>query len=238
MQVFNTKDYMPQRVGLQFNPPTIVIEYWIPSQRKTYRHKIKLMRLTSKSNTADFVEYIKKRHQSYVSNSKLLDEQLETLITRLKDKLSDQSQKKTTDSKQQSEIGRKYASSKTPNINPFTKTQQVQPNQSSSTSKQRENQFESIKAHVFEEININSDEDEKNQQDDDSANYQDDFESQPESDLENLNLNKLNVEEVQKVKEKMDVKYVKNLLKPGDPGFVYDKQVEYKPKKNSDWDDY
>ncbi|CAD8100986.1 unnamed protein product [Paramecium primaurelia] len=237
MQVFNTKDYIPQRVGLQQNPPTIVIEYLIPSQQKIYRHKIKLMRLTNKSNTADFVQYIKKRHNSYVSNSKLLDEQLETLITRLKDKITDQSHRKTTDSKQQSEIGRKYANSKTPNINPFTKTQQQQPNQSSSTSKIRENQFEPIKAHVFEDININSDDDDKNQQEEESENYQDDFESQPESDLENLNLNKLSVEEVQKFKEKMEVKYVKNLLKPGDAGFVYDRQVEFKPKKNSDWDD-
>lgn len=55
------------------------------------------MRLTNKSNTADFVQYIKKRHNLYVSNSKLLDEQLESnlnlnnlaLITRLKDKLID-----------------------------------------------------------------------------------------------------------------------------------------------------
>lgn len=55
------------------------------------------MRLTNKSNTADFVQYIKKRHNLYVSNSKLLDEQLESkiylnkiaLITRLKDKITD-----------------------------------------------------------------------------------------------------------------------------------------------------
>ncbi|CAD8111820.1 unnamed protein product [Paramecium sonneborni] len=237
MQVFNNKDYIPQRVGLQLNPPTIVIEYLIPSQQKIYRHKIKLMRLSSKSNTADFVQYIKKRHNLYVSNSKLLDEQLETLITRLKDKLIDQSQRKTTESKQLSDNGRKNTNSKTPNINPFTKTQQQQPNQSTSMSKIRENQFEPVKAHVFEDININSDEDDKNQYEEESANYQDDFESQSESDLENLNLNKLSVAEVQKYKEKMEVKYSKNLLKPGDAGFVYDKQVEYKPKKNSDWDD-
>lgn len=35
----------------------------------------------------------------------------------------------------------------------------------------------------------------------------------------------------------MDVKYTQNLLKPGDPGFVYDKQVAFKPTKQNDWDD-
>jgi hypothetical protein len=35
----------------------------------------------------------------------------------------------------------------------------------------------------------------------------------------------------------MDEKFNKNQLKPGDPGFVYDKRVEFTKKANDDEDD-
>ena len=47
-------------------------------------------------------------------------------------------------------------------------------------------------------------------------------------DYENTNLNKLSDAELAKHKKKMDEKFNKNILKPGDSGFVYDKRVEFK----------
>lgn len=37
----------------------------------------------------------------------------------------------------------------------------------------------------------------------------------------------------------MDKKYEKNFIKPGDPGFQYDKRKEFKPKESLDdsWDE-
>ncbi len=35
----------------------------------------------------------------------------------------------------------------------------------------------------------------------------------------------------------MDVGFNKNIKKPGDPGYIYDKQVNFKANKKSEWDD-
>ena len=37
----------------------------------------------------------------------------------------------------------------------------------------------------------------------------------------------------------MEEKFIKNALKPGDPGFVYDKRVDFKsmPKQDNSWDE-
>jgi hypothetical protein len=39
---------------------------------------------------------------------------------------------------------------------------------------------------------------------------------------DNFNLNKLSTEELKKHKDKMEVGFRKNSVKPGDPGFKYD----------------
>lgn len=36
----------------------------------------------------------------------------------------------------------------------------------------------------------------------------------------------------------MDVLFNKNNLKPGDPGFVYDKVEEFEPTEDNEWDDW
>ncbi|CDW76243.1 UNKNOWN [Stylonychia lemnae] len=60
-------------------------------------------------------------------------------------------------------------------------------------------------------------------------------------DYQNTNLNKLSTEQIAAHKKKMDEKFNKNLLKPGDSGFVYDKRIEFTkgPTKKVDtsWDE-
>lgn len=80
MITINNKDYIPKRVGLQQNPPTIVIEYLIPSSNRLYRHKIKLTKLCKDSNVKEFVNFIKLRHKDYVDNEKITDYQLQRKI--------------------------------------------------------------------------------------------------------------------------------------------------------------
>ncbi len=43
-------------------------------------------------------------------------------------------------------------------------------------------------------------------------------------DYNNYDLNKLQPEEVAEHKKKMDVQFLKNIKRPGDPGYEYDKQ--------------
>ena len=66
-----------------------------------------------------------------------------------------------------------------------------------------------------------------------------DLEGSEEEDIDynKVNLNKLSKEEVQKHKDKMDVLFNKNNKKPGDPGFVYDKQEEFQPELDNEWDE-
>jgi centrosomal protein CEP19 len=56
-------------------------------------------------------------------------------------------------------------------------------------------------------------------------------------DYKNTNLNKLTNEEIAAHKKKMDEKFNKNQLKPGDAGFVYDKRIEFTKKANNDDDE-
>jgi CRISPR/Cas system CSM-associated protein Csm4 (group 5 of RAMP superfamily) len=61
--------------------------------------------------------------------------------------------------------------------------------------------------------------------------------SDDEIDYNNTNLNKLSQEEVQKHKNKMDVLFNKNQKKPGESGFIYDKQEEFVPTGDNEWDE-
>ena len=60
-------------------------------------------------------------------------------------------------------------------------------------------------------------------------------------DYQNTNLNKLSTEQIAAHKKKMDEKFNKNSLKPGDPGFVYDKRVDFTKKgsqaADASWDE-
>merc|ERR1719447_482135 len=67
-----------------------------------------------------------------------------------------------------------------------------------------------------------------------SSNYSEKSESKM---FENSQLNGLSDDELDRVKEKMEKKFSANQLKPGDDGFVYDKQVDFTPTQDCEWDD-
>ncbi|KAG2452597.1 hypothetical protein HYH02_002834 [Chlamydomonas schloesseri] len=55
---------------------------------------------------------------------------------------------------------------------------------------------------------------------------------------EDLDLNRVSELELKMAKQAMEEDFRKNQLRPGDPGYVYDKQVEFTPAKEAnDWDD-
>ena len=64
-----------------------------------------------------------------------------------------------------------------------------------------------------------------------------DLDDDEDVDYQTTNLNKLTPEEVKKHKDKMDVLFKQNQKKPGDPGFIYDKQEEFNPKEDNEWDE-
>ncbi|CAK0873017.1 unnamed protein product, partial [Prorocentrum cordatum] len=56
-------------------------------------------------------------------------------------------------------------------------------------------------------------------------------------DYHEVNLNKLSESEINEHKARMDVVFLANQKKPGDPGFVYDKQVDFETESQGcGWD--
>ena len=50
-------------------------------------------------------------------------------------------------------------------------------------------------------------------------------------------LNKASDEELKAAKDRMSVEFEKRRLRPDDPNYVWDKQVDFKPQEPSDWDE-
>lgn len=58
----------------------------------------------------------------------------------------------------------------------------------------------------------------------------------PDAALVNVDLNHADDDTVKEFKNVMDIKFNENVLKPGDPGYVYDRRVAVKPVTKSEWD--
>jgi hypothetical protein len=58
----------------------------------------------------------------------------------------------------------------------------------------------------------------------------------PENALKDVDLQDADEVTVQEYKDKMTEKFNANVIKPGDPGYVYDKRVEANPTEKSEWD--
>lgn len=56
--------------------------------------------------------------------------------------------------------------------------------------------------------------------------------------LPQADYNRVSEAQLKQVKLKMDVVFQQNILRPGEQGYVYDKQVAFQaPQEASDWDD-
>lgn len=83
---FNSNDYEPKRFGLRYNPPQIVIEYFKPSIKKLFHHKIRLYKLKQDSKIEDIVKELFEKHSKYLSE-KIKKQQLESLVEKLKNNI-------------------------------------------------------------------------------------------------------------------------------------------------------
>jgi len=83
-----SNDYVPKRFGLKFDPPTVILEYLIPSSGKLYHHKMKLLKLKGDSDTYEMIDYLKNKHAMYFLNNKISETQLINLIEKLKKRVA------------------------------------------------------------------------------------------------------------------------------------------------------
>lgn len=204
-------DFVPKRFGLKYDPPTIIMEYLVPSSGKLYHHKMKLRDLQADTDTFDAIESVKKKHFQYFMGNKISETQMTNLVDKLKKSLAANPAASSSGTRTFGDNKNVKAGS----FAPINSNLSYKPNGLNSgkgqdtTSAKKEWDFED---------------------------YQDDDDDE-DIDYNTTNLNKLSKEEVQKHKDKMDVLFNKNYKKPGDAGFIYDKQVEFKPELENEWDE-
>ncbi|CAG9333912.1 unnamed protein product [Blepharisma stoltei] len=81
-------DFVPRRYGLQYSPPAIVLEYFVPSKNKLYHHKMDLRELDPAHDPEDWLNFLKQNHGIYI-DSRIVDEpQLINLIEHLQSQIS------------------------------------------------------------------------------------------------------------------------------------------------------
>ncbi|KAG9403014.1 hypothetical protein AC1031_006553 [Aphanomyces cochlioides] len=61
--------------------------------------------------------------------------------------------------------------------------------------------------------------------------------AKPLANLPTADYNSVSESQLRLVKDKMYTVFSAHVVKPGDPGYEYDKQIEFKPTEASDWDD-
>ncbi|KAL4506088.1 hypothetical protein ABPG72_013849 [Tetrahymena utriculariae] len=82
------KEIIPKRFGLMYDPPAITLEYLDPNTGKLYHHKMKLKKLQEDTDVKDAIEYLRKKHETYLNDDKITDDQLKSLVQHLQKRIS------------------------------------------------------------------------------------------------------------------------------------------------------
>jgi len=82
-------DYVPKRFALRFNPPSIIVEYLVPSSGKLYHHKMRISNLKANSNKMEVFKAIQKKHSQYLEGDKISEAQITDLIEKLQKRLKE-----------------------------------------------------------------------------------------------------------------------------------------------------
>jgi len=237
---FEPTDFVPKRFGLKYDPPSIILEYLIPSTGKLYHHKLKMPQLKANSDTNDTLEALKKKHHHYFAGNKISDTQIKTLVDKLKKKLEGTSTSTFI-------TGNDFGDNKKDNRG-FGSLPTKQTITSAATSKglgsldAGKDKFDSGKQNNSKTLSLPEKKKEDKKSVDAGNNFWDfedveDLEEDNEVDYNTTNLNKLSKEELDRHKAKMNNTFSKNQKKPGDAGFIYDKQEEFVPCQDNEWDE-
>lgn len=78
-------DVCPKRFGLNFDPPTIVLEYLEVSTGKLFHRRIGLRRLRPTSDAARVAEKLRQKNQALLAEDRVSFEQIVSLVKRLQE---------------------------------------------------------------------------------------------------------------------------------------------------------
>ena len=73
-------EIQPKRFALKFRPPTIILEYLIPSTGKLYIHNMKMKDIDLADSPEFVYQKLKKKHNAYLDPTKISEVQVIGLI--------------------------------------------------------------------------------------------------------------------------------------------------------------
>lgn len=188
-----------RRFGLNFDPPSLVLEYERPDSGRLFHRRIGLRRLGPGADPVRTAEKVRRQNKSLLAEDQVPFEQLVSVITRLQSKA----------------VADKVASVASPAV-ATTATLALSP-------KAAAPEVAAVAPEAAAAASAVASAAEGAQVEASPAADEDDL---PEI-KSDMDLNKLSTEELDRYKAKMDIEYTKNQKKPGDPGFVYDVQVDH-----------
>ena len=99
----NLSDYEPQRFGLSYNPPQIILEYQKPSSGKLYHHKIRLQKFFDNAKISEIIDDIYKNHNSYLNHERINKALIIQLVEKLREKINLMNEEKEKKIKEENE---------------------------------------------------------------------------------------------------------------------------------------
>lgn len=255
-------DYEPKRFGLRYNPPQIVLEYFVPSVKKLFHHKIRLPKLKYESNSEEILKEIYDKHFQYLNGIKINEAQIVKLVDKLKSNLKKPKNYLSNSQNSNNELKAKLEKEMNDFKEDFLKSQFDKDLKEQSSKILRNNDFDGIEISekdgyindLYQKNNEKLDNltnkgkdthtnnikvskefkiNDLNDDDEDEDNYEDLYNQFDEK----VDLNNLEKEEIDKYKANMEKYFEKNVIKPEDEKYEYDTRKEFKASKvDPDWD--
>eukprot|EP00929_Paragymnodinium_shiwhaense_P016400 TRINITY_DN124713_c0_g1_i1.p1 TRINITY_DN124713_c0_g1~~TRINITY_DN124713_c0_g1_i1.p1 ORF type:complete len:260 (+),score=82.48 TRINITY_DN124713_c0_g1_i1:129-908(+) len=237
------EDICPKRFGLNYDPPSIVLEYLQLSTGKLFHRHIGLRRLRASSDPARVAEKLRAKNQSLLAEDKVSFEQIVTLISKLQASLA-------AAGKLPSENGKSPAAAKPAATSPPAAAaaaavaaaddvpKGAQPAETPSPSKAAEDDGAKGSPTAANAPRAGR----RTKNGDAAVEADDEMDEEVAAaagaeDMATKNLNALSDAELARHKAKMDVIFFKHQKKPGDAGYIYDVQVDYpEGEEECGWD--
>mmetsp|Transcript_53845 Transcript_53845/g.125862 ORF Transcript_53845/g.125862 Transcript_53845/m.125862 type:complete len:283 (-) Transcript_53845:29-877(-) len=234
----------PKRFGLNYDPPAIILEYLQTDTGKLFHRRIALQRLRRNADASQVAEKLRQKNEVLLAEEKVSFEQLVSLVQKLQAKMPEsvaaasEEARRTREAKTNSRHRKADLTIHVRCLSGDCKTLRLSGTDSISQAKlaiQREmgTAFEQQEL-VLDKVTLS-----ENDRSLQSYGITDGSELNLVAlDYDVVDLNKLSDEELNQHKARMDVQFLKNQRKPGDPDFVYDVQVDFEPDDNAPcgWD--
>ena len=82
-----SNELLPRRFGLNYEPPTIILEYRVPSKNKLYLHIMPMPELEPTHDPYEWLEILRKEHKAFLDPKFIDENQILGLIHRLQSNL-------------------------------------------------------------------------------------------------------------------------------------------------------